>query len=263
MTVGFAICSDHSALLKNASLYEAMLNSDFAGMSGQVRFDDHGHRQGNTVELVLFNWNKDPNTSRVTRSSTRFYRDEDGAFLLNDEVEFKAGFGIENIPPNFQVSPPEENMLGLLVVLGYIEVGIVNAICFVMLVWIMWHRKEKMIYNAQPEMQVLIIVGCAIASWSVIFLSNDETIAFGCQLAPLCFFLGSQLALVVLFAKTMRISYIFNNKKMEQVRFFLEKPGWAGKGLLCGDVRLFFFFFFMVSHFALISRSVLIVRDEI
>jgi len=87
------------------------------------------------------------------------------------------------------------------------------------------------VINSQPSLLVLILVGCSLASWTILTLTIDDNpldssvqaASIACMATPVIFALGLSLTLLSLVGKMYRIWRLFNNRKMRRITFNVQK----------------------------------------
>lgn len=227
ITAGLALCevaptADLPASLNETfqqELYDAMISTQFDGLSGRVGFDpETGDRltQGLRYDLINF---KRTNTGVVGYSNVGLYNHETAKWDIDvAAIQFRSGVGAGFIPSETVQPVQEMNYLPKgLKVLGYVEVAIMNIFCIYALIWLKLNEGDKVVINAQGTLLSVLVLGCLVASWSVLALTADDqdddalNENASCMVAPVLFSLGFQLALLAMLGKLYRIYVVFKN----------------------------------------------------
>ena len=232
ITMGLAICSlipqdPLPTVLDDAfgqALHNASVYQNFDGLSGNVRFiTATGDRDPRSADYILTNFIR-TGSFELTSNAVGVWAGVNWTYNLTG-MYFKTGkFGVlpsETVLPiqNFNYLPNS------LKYLGYFEVAFLNTICLICILWVWINRATRVVINAQGSLLMLMIIGCSVASWSILALTiddaPDETLNanIGCMAAPILFSFGFELALVALIAKIMRIYVLFkSSSKMKKRR---------------------------------------------
>lgn len=109
----------------------------------------------------------------------------------------------------------------------------VFAIFFI--VWIAMNGAHDVIKKSQPLFLVFICIGCIASTATIIPLSSDDggvdlssnpglqaSLDTNCMAAPWLYSIGFTLTFASLFAKTYRVSLVFNNKKLKKITIKTE-----------------------------------------
>jgi len=195
-------------------------------MSGQVQFDANGDRLSTSLEFSLDNWER--NAEGKVRLLNESFKYDVAArrFLITDEIQFRQGRGMENLPSDVIVPAHNRNLLGGLKILGHVEVAVIIALTVTTLAWIVYNRNDQVVRNSQPELLSLIVFGCLIATFSIFFMSipdNSEGVPMmdaniACNATPILFFVGFQMAMLAFIFKTMRVVWIYTNQSLRSRR---------------------------------------------
>jgi len=228
MTLGLAACSLNTTNVSWNSMVDAMYTLDFEGLSGRIVFDPTlGGRRPELQTFVLQNWKRFDNGSYVFQQVGTYVIAEGVNYsqgtwdIASDEVQFPFGDGLSNRP--LPITPPPENrqyLLPELRVLGYVEIALVQLLCAWCAVWLYMHRTKRVVVQSQPVFMRLILVGCAVSSWSILGLVVDDAPdSFGdptkaCNAAFSIFPLGYVLAIVTLTGKTYRVWSVFHTSTL-------------------------------------------------
>ncbi len=115
------------------------------------------------------------------------------------QLHFRRGLGLANLP--LVVDPVNEDkhlIPTALVAIGWLEMICIWLMCISCAVWMRINRKTKVVVNAQGNLLILVLVGCIIASLSIIgLLAEDQSGSlvqpdFGCMFAPVMFAAASR-----------------------------------------------------------------------
>lgn len=202
------------------ALRKQMLETEFEGLSGNVRFTSDGKRNPTTLAYLVRNWDLDGNDQIVGA-----YNDQLDEFIFAAPLQFRLG----RMPP--QITPPPEIKQYLPLgwkILGYVEIAILNVFGIVCIFWTFWYRKHKAVFHAQPSFLKLIALGCMIASFSILaFTVDDGESGLNtniCMLGPWFFTVGMMLAITSLLAKIIRILSVFNAPIGSTARALVRYP---------------------------------------
>ncbi|KAH9262613.1 hypothetical protein BASA82_000361 [Batrachochytrium salamandrivorans] len=149
----------------------------------------------------------------------------EGKFQL-DKPEFmlRGGMGVmptTSTPPYHDRHLIPDGLRGLAFAL-FALLGIFEILCAL---WLVRHRKTRLVVNSQPVLMWLILLGCTIASLSLITLMSDDSERdwidpnIGCMLTPALFFLGGSIAVLAICSKTYRIQNLFVNPKLRHIQY--------------------------------------------
>lgn len=213
ITLGLALCSSPSKILRGAELFERIRQTSFRGMSGPVSFDSNGDRRSANFDTSLVNSDLEAVSSRVGRFNETTKR-----FDLTAPLTFRAGVQVFPIT----ITPPYEEhnyMPEGLRILAVVLVSLLNLLCLVCLVWVAVYFSHKAVLGSQREFLVLFVLGCWLASWAILPLAIDDQpggwlndlmpVDTACMLAPALYCVGSSFAMLVLCAKTIRMYWLF------------------------------------------------------
>ena len=224
MTVGFAACGVDMGPTPppTAALSDAIVQVDFQGLSGRVKFDPKTRsRAADTQGFVLLNWRPSPaehreaNETELTVSTVAVYNATSGVWVASDAFYFR---GNATSPPPTFVHPPLD-MLYLPVglrVLGYVEFALVQTAVLVALSWLWYRRQHRLVLAGQRLSLVAVACGTSLAAFALLALTVDDApdqpfpADAACRFGPHVFFLGSFLAMSALGVKLWRATSMFN-----------------------------------------------------
>ena len=231
LTYGFAMCmtDPEGPIPSGKQLFENAMKVNFVGLSGTgLSFNNlTGNRDTNTAGFAITNWRgRNVSTVAAFDKITREF-----AFTTPEQVTFRRGVGMANVPEDVTAPYHEQNFLPMWAkAIGYVEFLIMVGASLACSLWVFLNRHEKIVVNAQPELLQLVLLGCIITAFSVFTLTIDdspETIAMGldasiaCQATPVLFFAGMTLATACLTGKTWRIYKLFHNAKLRRIKINL------------------------------------------
>jgi hypothetical protein len=225
ISLGLAACSVNKSHPNSTELYNALLSLSFTGLSGDLAFDNNtGSRLPDSQTVLLYNWQEVQDNGSFAYPTVGQYSYDDAAWTISlSSVQFPdGGTGLSNLPP--QVTPPEEDMQYLLYelrVLGYVEIALVQFTCLMCFAWMYAKKHTKIVLQSQPQFVQLILLGCALSSWSILGLVEDDNpnlgwgnVNVGCNFAYCMFCMGYLLAVTALAAKTYRVLSVFNTSTL-------------------------------------------------
>jgi len=104
---------------------------------------------------------------------------------------------------------------------NYVGSAILLLLCCMSCAWLVWKRRNQIVVNAQGPLLVLMVLGCALSSLSLVFLATDDSsyslpsLNTFCMLTPILFILGFQLIFVTLAIKSWRVLKLFSVDKLQ------------------------------------------------
>lgn len=123
-----------------------------------------------------------------------------------------------------------------LLVVAYCLLGI-NAVVIVgCALWILWNRRSQQVRISQPHFLLLVLLGCAISSSTILALGQQDTTADGsnsvtaCMAIPWLYSVGFCVTFGTLFTKIRRVYIIFKTSaQMKRVKVtFVESLAVVG-----------------------------------
>lgn len=116
----------------------------------------------------------------------------------------------------------DQNLLGNLVIVGYICFGMIASLALFCAGWTIWNRNNVVVKAAQPLFLTMVAVGILITASSIIPLSFDDggdpdsisdSYRTGiCMSVPWLGFIGFTVAFSALFSKTWRVNRLIHSK---------------------------------------------------
>ena len=118
----------------------------------------------------------------------------------------------------------DENYLDRLSILGYTLFAIVGSTSLYLGYWTYSHRSVHVVRAAQPEFLMMIVIGSFIMSLAIIPLSFDDSSPnykewhgkLFCMSIPWLIFCGFTITFTALFAKTWRVTRLFQSQRRFQ-----------------------------------------------
>lgn len=249
--------SQHLANEINAYVYDAVLAMGFAlcdlspsastGIPNGTEFVRHWASpefgfSGLSTERFRFNpQTLDPNVNDSNYKIVNyFFRPETGLLLrerlvgnwtvegefqlAKPEFSLRGGVGVmptTSTPPYHDQHLLPDGLRGLAFAL-FAVLGVFEVACAL---WLLRHRKTRLVINSQPVLMWLILLGCSIASLSLITLVSDDSgrdaidPSIGCMLTPALFLVGGSIAVLAICSKTYRIQNLFVNPKLRHIQY--------------------------------------------
>jgi hypothetical protein len=204
------------------ALYDELLRVDFDGLSGRIRFTEKGDRDPTLFVYRLMNWDKNGDIQMIGSFNTRL-----NEITFTESAYFRKGS--ESKPE--EITPPvhsKEYLHEGLKILGYVELALLNLFSILCYGWMLVNRKHKAVIAAQRPFLNLLVLGCIIASWTILPLTVDEATEtidpnVSCMVAPWLFSLGFMLSVLALLGKKIRLWSIFRNPVGTRLRIGIRK----------------------------------------
>ena len=108
--------------------------------------------------------------------------------------------------------------------------GVNWIFAFSFMAWIAMYSNHDVIKKSQPIFLAIVCIGCIASTATIIPLSSDDggmdlssnpgmqaSLDMNCMAAPWLYSIGFTLTFASLFAKTYRVSLVFNNKKPKKI----------------------------------------------
>ncbi len=259
ISVGLAACMnqthfDRQDIVPSGGeiLYNNLMQTNFDSITGTVRFDPStGSRLPETGSYVLYNHRVD-DQQKTTSPLVGTWTSQAGWKSALSVNGVKKAFGESfqfsdgSFAPPSDVIIPEEDFHFLhdgLRFTGQI------LVCFNLFVacWfgflVFRHNSNKVIRASQPKFLIMILVGCCISTFTIVFLGIDDkktdgsdevvddlvcldddclkrtsaSVSSTCMYVPIFYSLGFVFSFSALFAKVTRIAKIFGNRKLNRV----------------------------------------------
>ena len=211
-------------------LVQAMLNIDFVGATGRVRFHN-GSPDKSRKEDDMYTGAYNIRPGPVDPSTGwRYYEEVLVSLWTPSEndwrpvngTEFVFGKGSALPPPSFVFK--DENFLENWVrVFGYMLLGISWFLAFAAAALVLYLQKDEAVRRSQPFFQIVLCLGSAITSTSILTLSQDEgngwnesTLDAACVATPWFFFVGQVVCFCSFFSKLWRLDRVlqFSRRKV-------------------------------------------------
>jgi len=214
VALGLASCQAPGA--RGMDLYQAILNTSFIGLSGNVTFDQNGNRDANSLPWIIFQFGGIDLVRQVGSW------DPVTQMFLMDQTKLVFASGSSSFPVS--ITPPVENFnylpswaRGLV----YFELGLLNLVLLACGGWLVWNWHAKVVVNSQGPLLALLVLGLLIASWALLPLTvqDDQAgmdVSKACMATPAMFSIGFELALAALIGKMQRIRFLFYNPKIKK-----------------------------------------------
>jgi hypothetical protein len=225
MALGIAACEAKQNFFTGPELYQTLVETEFEGVSGLVRFSNNtGTRD---EQGVLYNIQN----VRIARNQTngQFYTFQSIKAVEVDfsdnstpvkEVNTFVYAGGSTTPP--KALPPNDIELNLIPqgirITGFVLGGLSMLIALWWLLWTIYYRNKDVVRIAQPIFLCQLIVGAFIISTAVISMSMQETtvanqhgLDVACMATPWLLSIGFVTAFSALFSKTWRLNKLFRS----------------------------------------------------
>jgi hypothetical protein len=202
---------------------------DTPGASGRVRINETtGTRDYKTMSFVIWNVRALPQVDDEGKGMLAFvpslqYQDSVWSPIADNKFLYKGGseYAPDSLPP---VSMDNHYIGNTTRTLGYVVMGITLCSTAVSLVWLIWNRSARVVTSAQPMFLLMISVGVAIMSLTILPLSMDETsvdnvakLDASCTLTPWLYFIGVNIITGALLAKVMALNTAYVNPELESI----------------------------------------------
>ena len=213
---------------------QGVLQSDFFGASGRIRFENQSNsREIQDVTVGLYNVRRNnslagPNETiqndNLSNVLTLVYHQNDGGWKKYDQQEFVYRDGTTKKPANNRI-PVETNYLDRGVrAFGLILFTIAYLLGFGNMA-VLWHlRDDAVIKRSQPFFLQLLCVGCIFLSTAILTLSWDEGAGFTqaqldvcCAITPWFFFVGQIVSFSALFTRLWRVDKVLQFRRGQTV----------------------------------------------
>jgi hypothetical protein len=225
--------SSSNFLFSGPDVYEQFRHLDMPGASGRVRINEAtGTRDYETMSFVIWNVRALPKVDdddddegnimltfvpSLRYQDSRWYPIVDNKFLYKD--------GSEDAPDSLPPVSIDKNYIGNTTrSLGYVFMGITLCSVAVSLVWLILNRRARVVTSAQPTFLLMISLGVAIMSLTILPLSWDELsvdavarLNASCMLTPWLYFIGVSLITGALLAKVMALNEAYINSELESI----------------------------------------------
>ena len=204
-------------------LYNAMLQTEFEGVTGYVRLDNTtGTRDPYTATYTISNAVVVKSTNSLSLQETNVFQkpkwtDINDAFVYSD--------GTTTQPKSFSMLNVDKNHINPALQAVAISAGVLIVILSIILsIWTMLNKDSAVIKASQPIFLNCLLCGICFMGASLIPLSIDDRIVEsmeGCSIActafPWFLCLGLALAFTALLTKTHRINRILNQPNFRRV----------------------------------------------
>ncbi|KAL7580582.1 hypothetical protein ACA910_003703 [Epithemia clementina (nom. ined.)] len=171
--------------------------------------------------------------------------------LSNEDEDFEVVSACPRPDATFELTvrvknPERLNQLGTIRNFGFAASAIVIVTSLLLIAWVVWHRKTRVVRTLQPLFLVTITFGVLVMGSALIPLSLDDEIVSvdacggACMAFPWLLSMGFTVAMSALFSKLWRINKLFHNPVLRRVTV-TEK-----------DVMAPFAFLFIVNFAALL-----------
>lgn len=225
LALGLASCVRTQAqVARGADLFADLMSLSFDGLSGRVEFDNvTGDRREETFAFQVQNFQpagpllagKQP-----VVVGTYNFRIDAWEFDRNATFYFRQGMGLASLTSSVDpVYHDKQYLSPLLVGLGSAEVFVIWSMSLLCALWLYVYRAERIVINSQGSLMCVLVLGCNLAGAAIIGLMSDDNPErnfmnpnVGCMVAPICFLLGFQLAILALIGKSTRVYRVWNNK---------------------------------------------------
>jgi len=231
MAVGLASCyanADAGAAAQTLGfstgnvVLDAMLALDFGGMSGRVVFTAEGDRDPNYMDFEVLSLFAAPD-SDVLEAAPVAALSANQWTLNTSAAVFRDG---TNAPP-LQLIPPAQDYNWLpigLKVLGYVEAALIVGASLACAAWAAANRRTRVLVNGQAYLLIGVAMGVAVSGFAVAMLTIDGEPGVdvgvdpnaACTAFVFLMSVGTQLALLCIIARAVRIMRIFLNTKMRR-----------------------------------------------
>ena len=220
MALGIAACEAPSEFFTGPELYETLLQTEFVGVSGLVRFaNDTGTRdvQGLLyhIENVRIAENQTSDEDFTFNSVTASKVNFSDATPVNTANAFVYAGGSTLPPPPLPPLNVELNLITRGIRITGLLLGCVSMLCAVCwLIWTIYYRNKDVVRIAQPIFLCQLCVGAFIMATAVIPMSMQETVTsprgldIACMATPWLLSMGFVTAFSALFSKTWRLNKV-------------------------------------------------------
>lgn len=140
----------------------------------------------------------------VEEVSEQFRIEEFHPFLFRD--------GTIQSPVQLRDTPEQNYLSPALKALGYTLMGILLFLCLALFIWVLVNRKHRVVAAANPPLLGRMIVGAALSSVTIFFITTDEQSGFSseqlgrqCMAMVWCFSIGHILTYSALFTKVRTV----------------------------------------------------------
>jgi len=110
--------------------------------------------------------------------------------------------------------------------LGYFECALLVVLCWMLSIWLLWHRHNKIILLSQGTALQVVLFGIFLSSISLFTLTIDDSPYsmistqmgwdMACMASPILYVVGFQIALGTILYKNIRLLRIFKNQSLQR-----------------------------------------------
>jgi hypothetical protein len=214
MALGIAACQMSERFFTGPQLYQQLLQSDFVGVSGRVRFDpETGSRKAEDLTFNLYNINL--LLVNETDGITIQQDIRKTAHITGNKITTIAPFyyydGTINIPPELAPVKEDLQLIGPGVIrLGYSLGGIIVLGSLFLIFWVVRNQGKPSVAAAQPFFLTMLCIGTAIMGTSIFLLGlqdpiDEEILDRSCMAIPWLVSIGFVTAYTSLYTKLRRL----------------------------------------------------------
>jgi hypothetical protein len=223
--------SSSDFMFSGPDVYEQFRYLDMPGASGRVRINETtGTRDYETMSFVIWNVRALPQVDNDNEGNGRLafvpslqYQGSGWSPIADNKFLYKGGseYAPDSLPP----ATTDNHYIGKTTqTLGYVVMCITLCSCVVSLVWLILNRSARVVTSAQPMFLLVISLGAAVMSLTILPLSMDETsvdnvarLDATCMLVPWFYFIGVNLITGALLAKVMALNTAYVNPELESI----------------------------------------------
>jgi ABC-type branched-subunit amino acid transport system substrate-binding protein len=215
-------------------LFQALIATNFVGVSGHVIFLPNGDRDPSTSHYIMKNARPNGRNGALINDPVGLWipsttQEGSGSWRLREGAIFYGSKGSKTPPPDSQIPFHDEQVLpDWAKIMGYVEASLILAgslwSCFFVLV----NRRHIVLVKSQPHFLLLLCLGCALMGSAIIPLTIENSTS--CMTFPWLIGCGLTLALSALGAKSWRVYTLWNNPGFQ---FKKTKKGVFYVALIC------------------------------
>lgn len=224
--------SSSNFLFSGPDVYEQFRHLDMPGVSGRVRINETtGTRDYETMSFVIWNVRAlpkvdvDDDEGNVVLAFVPSLQYQDSRWSPIADNKFLYKDGSEDAPDSLPPVTIDNNYIrNTTRSLGYVLMGITLCSVAGSLVWLILNRRARVVTSAHPTFLLMISLGVATMSLTILPLSMDESsvdavarLNASCMLIPWLYFIGVSLISGALLAKVMALNEAYINSELASI----------------------------------------------